>query len=477
MTTANALAQRYFNQGLRLTYAFNHEEAGRAYREAAALDSNCAMAWWGQALVLGPNINMPMSEDAEKDAYKFAQRAVALAPKASDAERAYIEALAKRYDAVPGANRAAHDSAYADAMRGVMKRFPEDLDAAALCAEALMDLRPWDLWTLDGKPQPGALEITSILEGVLRKNPDHVGALHYYIHAVEASPEPARAEAYADRLAKLTPYAGHLIHMPSHIYMRVGRYEDAQSINARAIAADRDYIKKQNITGMYSLMYYPHNLQMRWFALVSQGRRAESIAAAKELDKAVPDSVIRAVPMAEFFRCSSYLTKVRFGLWEEILKDGAPPAGMPLTTAAWHYARGMALAATSKTAAAEAERDSVAAAAAALPAGGVHELESGRRHVPVRGCPLDRRDRGPKREDGRRDPAPGRRGGARGFASIRRAAAMAFDRAAIAGRGPCGRGARGGGRVGLPRGSGAMRRQRLVALRAHAGPARAEENR
>lgn len=367
VTTANALAQRYFNQGLRLTYAFNHDEAGRAYREAAVLDSNCAMAWWGQALVLGPNINMPMSEDAERDAYKFAQRARSLAPRASDAERAYIDALGKRYDSVPGANRAAHDSAYADAMRGVMKRFPEDLDAATFCAEALMDLRPWDLWTLDGKPQPGTLEITSILEGVLRKNPDHVGALHYYIHAVEASPEPARAEADADRLAKLTPYAGHLIHMPSHIYMRTGRYEDAQTINARAIAADRDYIKKQNVTGLYSLMYYPHNLQMRWYALVSQGRRAESIAAAKELDKAVPDSVIRAMPMAEFFRCSSILTKVRFGLWEEILKDPAPAAGMPLMAAAWHYARGMALAATSKTAAAEAERDSVAAAAAAFP--------------------------------------------------------------------------------------------------------------
>jgi len=367
VTTSNPLAQKYFNQGLRLTYAFNHDEAGRAFQEAAVLDSNCAMAWWGQALVLGPNINMPMSEDAEVKAYALAKRALALAPKASEAERAYIEALGKRYDSAPGLYRAAHDSAYADAMRGVMKRFPEDLDAAALCAEALMDLRPWDLWTLDGRPQPGTLEITSILEGVLRKNPDHVGALHYYIHAVEASPEPGRAEPYADRLAKLTPYAGHLIHMPSHIYMRVGRYEDAQQINARAIAADRDYIQKQKITGMYSVMYYPHNLQMRWYALVSQGRRAESIAAAKDLDKAVTDSIVRALPMAESFRCSTYLTKVRFGLWEEILKDSAPPAGMPLMRAAWHYARGMAYAATGKSAEAAAERDSVAAAATAFP--------------------------------------------------------------------------------------------------------------
>ncbi len=405
VTTQSALAQKYFNQGLRLTYAFNHDEAGRAYHEAAHLDSSCAMAWWGQALVLGPNINMPMSPEAESIAYKLAQTAMALAPKASEAERMYIEALSKRYDAVPGANRAAHDSAYADAMRGVMKHYPEDLDGAVLCAEALMDLRPWDFWTLDGKPQPGAIEIVSILEGVLQKNPDHIGALHYYIHAVEASPEPARAEVYADRLAKLTPYAGHLVHMPSHIYMRVGRYEDAQSINARAVAADRDYIKKQDVTGIYSVMYYPHNLQMRWYALTAQGRRAESIAAANDLDQAVPDAVVRQFPMGEFFRCSHYLTRVRFGMWEEILKEPAPPAGMLMVGAAWHYARGMALAATSKTAAAGAERDSVAAAVAAFPAGGLRQPESRLLDLPVCGQPLDRRDRRAERQDRRGDPA------------------------------------------------------------------------
>ncbi|HYR68429.1 MAG TPA: hypothetical protein VER77_00980, partial [Candidatus Dormibacteraeota bacterium] len=279
VSTNSPMAQKYFDQGFRLAYAFNHDEAGRAFREAARLDSTCAMAYWGQALVLGPNINMPMSPEAEGSAFALAGRAQSLANAASEPERAYIAALSKRYDATPGTNRAAHDSAYADAMRDVVKRYPNDLDAAALCAEALMDLRPWDLWTLDGKPQPGATEIVSILEGVLKRNPDHVGALHYYIHAVEASPEPARAEPYADRLAKLTPYAGHLVHMPSHIYLRVGRYQDAQAINARAIAADRDYIKKQHVKGVYTVMYYPHNLQMRWSALCSQGRRAEAIAA------------------------------------------------------------------------------------------------------------------------------------------------------------------------------------------------------
>jgi tetratricopeptide (TPR) repeat protein len=368
VTTKSPVAQKYFDQGFRLTYAFNHDEAGRAFREAARLDSTCAMAYWGQALVLGPNINMPMSPEAEASAYPLAQRAQSLATAASEPERAYIAALSKRYDAVAGTNRAAHDSAYADAMRDLVKRYPNDLDAAALCAEALMDLRPWDLWTLDGKPQPGATEIVSMLEGVLKRNPDHVGALHYYIHAVEASPEPARAEPYADRLAKLTPYAGHLVHMASHIYLRVGRYEDAQAINARAIAADRDYIKKQNVKGIYTVMYYPHNLQMRWSALCSQGRRADAIAAAKDLADAVPDSLIREMPMAEFFLPSHYLTQVRFGLWDEILKEAAPPASMPMRRAAWHYARGMALAARGKSAEAAAERDSVGAIAGSFPA-------------------------------------------------------------------------------------------------------------
>jgi len=367
ITTHSPMAQKYFDQGLRLAFAFNHDEAGRSFREAARLDSSCAMAYWGQALVLGPNINMPMSAEAEMSAYSLVRRAKELASHASAPESAYIEALVKRYDAVPGAYRAAHDSVYASNMRDVAKRYPADLDAATLAAEALMDLRPWDLWTLDGKPQPGTPEILSILEGVLKRNPNHIGAIHYYIHAVEASPEPARAEPYADRLAKLTPYAGHLVHMPSHIYLRVGRYEDAQAINARAVAADRDYIKKQNVTGVYTVMYYPHNLHMRWSALCSQGRRADAIAAAKDLAEAVTDSVIQAMPMAEFFRASHCLTQVRFGLWDEILKEPAPPAGMPLRHGAWHYARGMALAAKGKIAEAAAERDTVGQIAASMP--------------------------------------------------------------------------------------------------------------
>ncbi len=368
ITTKSPLAQRYFDQGLRLAYGFNHDEAGRAFAEAARLDPDCAMARWGEALVLGPNINLPMSAEAEKRAYESAQRALNLAPNAGEAERAYIEALAKRYDAVPGANRAAHDSAYADAMRDLVKRYSEDVDAAVLCAEALMDLRPWDLWTLDGKAQPGTPEILSILERAIRMNSDHIGALHLYIHAVEASPEPARAEPHADRLAKLAPNAGHLVHMPTHVYMRVGRYNDAEALNARAIQTDRDYITKHGVKGVYTLMYYPHNIHMRWSALCSEGRRAEAIAAARELGEVVPEAVVREMLMVEFFRPPYYLTMTRFGMWEEILKSPAPSPDLRLTRAAWHYARGFALAATGKSGEARAERDSINAIGASLPA-------------------------------------------------------------------------------------------------------------
>jgi tetratricopeptide (TPR) repeat protein len=363
--TSAPLAQKYFDQGLRLAYGFNHEEAKRAFLEAARLDSTCAMAWWGAALVLGPNINLPMSPEAETEAYRYAQRALACKD-APPLERAMVEAVAKRYDATAGMNRAAHDSAYADAMRGIHKEHPADPDIATLTAESLMDLRPWDYWAMDGKAQPGTMEIVSILEGVLKAHPDHIGAIHLYVHAVEESPEPGRAEKYADKLAKLAPNAGHLVHMPSHIHLRVGRYADAVDYNAKAIAADRAYIGKYNPPGVYPIMYYPHNIHMRWSALLSSGRRADALQAARDLATAVPDSIVVAMPMAEFFRVAPYLTQARFGLWEEALNEPAPKAGMPFQRGAWHYARGMAYAAGGKYAEAQAERDSVAAVASSL---------------------------------------------------------------------------------------------------------------
>jgi tetratricopeptide (TPR) repeat protein len=365
--TRSARAQRLFDQGLRLCYAFNHDEAIRSFTEAARVDPSCAMCWWGVALAHGPNINMPMSPEAEQQALDALDRAKALASKGTAADRAYITALSARYGTPIGQDRAARDSAYADAMRKLKQRFTQDLDAAVLYAEALMDLRPWDLYTADGQPKPGAEEIVATLEGVLRRSPRHTGALHLYIHALEASANPERAEAAADRLAKLTPDAGHLIHMPSHIYLRVGRYDEAAEINARAIQVDRDYIRRYDVQSIYRMMYYPHNIHMRWSALCSSGRSTAAAAAARELEEAVPWEAVRQMPPMEFFRAVEYTTPARFGKWSEILALPAPPADMPVTTGIWHYARGLALAATGRFADAAAEQDSLAAIAARLP--------------------------------------------------------------------------------------------------------------
>jgi len=376
--TRSAKAQKLFDQGLRLCYAFNHDEAIRSFREAARIDSACAMPWWGIALALGPNINMPMSPDAEKQALEALARAKTLAGAAPEADRAYIEALASRYAEPAGENRAPRDSAYADAMRSLKSRYPNDPDASVLCAEALMDLRPWDLYDANGAPKPGADEIVSILEGVLQKNPRHTGALHFYLHAMEASAHPERAEAAADRLAKLTPEAGHLIHMPSHIYLRVGRYDDAADINARAIRVDRDYLKRYDVQTIYRMMYYPHNIHMRWSALCSAGRSAAAAAAAKELLEAVPWEMVQQMQPMEFFRAVEYYTPARFGKWNEILALPAPPAAMQVTTGIWHYARGLALAATGRGTEAGIENDSLGAVAARLPADAAFGLNPAR---------------------------------------------------------------------------------------------------
>jgi tetratricopeptide (TPR) repeat protein len=366
--TKSPQAQKLFDQGLRLCYAFNHDEAIRSFHEAARADSTCAMVWWGIALANGPNINLPMSTEAEQKALDALARAKALAPKAPAADQAYIAALGKRYGTPVGENRAARDTAYADAMRGLMKRYPKDADAAVLCAEALMDLRPWDLYTEGGQPKPGATEIVSILEGVLKRFPNHTGAIHLYIHSVEASANPERAEAAADRLAKLTPEAGHLVHMPSHIYLRVGRYDDAAALNQRAIEVDRDYIKRYDIQTVYRMMYYPHNIHMRWSALCSAGRSAEAAATARELTGEVTWDAVRQMPPMEFLRAVEYFTPARFGKWDEILALSPPPPDMLTTRAIWHYTRGLALAAKGKTGEANAEQDSVETIAAKIPA-------------------------------------------------------------------------------------------------------------
>src|SRR5262249_48473294 len=261
VSTKNPEAQKFFDQGLRLIYAFNHDEAKRAFQRAAELDPKLAMAHWGVALSVGPNYNLDAQETQLKEAYAALQTARELAKEASVAERDYIDALAKRYAADPKkADKQKLRNAYKEAMAALAKKYPDDLDAATLYAESSMNLRPWKLWALDGKPAEGTIEILDVLEGVLRRNPSHTGACHYYIHAIEASPYPERGLAVADRLGELAPAAGHLVHMPSHIYIRVGDFAAAVRANEKAAAADRAYLEKSKAQGIYPMMYYSHNL-------------------------------------------------------------------------------------------------------------------------------------------------------------------------------------------------------------------------
>ena len=367
VTTSSPDAQKYFDQGLRFIYGFNHDEATRSFKEAARLDPNCAMAYWGIAFTLGPNYNLPTDPERAKAAYEAAQRALTLAPQVSEKERAYIDAIAKRYGADPQADRRALDVAFADAMREVAKRYPDDLDAATLFAESLMNLRPWDLWTPDGKPQPGTEEIVAALESVLQRNPDHLGAIHYYIHAVEASQQPERAERYADRLGKVAPGAGHLVHMPSHIYMRIGRYKDANISNARAAKVDEDYLETHNVQGVYRIMYYPHNVHFQWAAATMEGRSKEALTAARKLVAQTSVEFVKQMPMVEFVPPTLLFGLARFGKWQEILQQPAPPEELQYTTAIWHYVRGLAFAATGNLDEAMIKQAKVSEMAAAMP--------------------------------------------------------------------------------------------------------------
>ena len=332
VTTRSREAQRFIDQGLALCYGFNHDEAVRSFEEAARLDPDCAMAHWGIAYACGPNINLPMDAEHGKRAYDEIQKA--LAGKAGPAERDYIEAMAKRYANPPAGDQHVMDQAYADAMREVVKKHPNDLDAAVLFAESLMDLRPWNFWTIDGKAQPGTDEMVATLERVLKKDPKHIGAIHFYIHAVEASSDPHRADKYASKLPSLAPAAGHLVHMPTHIYIRTGRYDDVVGLNTKALEADRAYLGPDRLahgTDIYRLMYYTHNLHMRWAGYMMSGRSADAVAAAHDVVAAVPVDVIRAMPPAEFLCPPVYFTEVRFGKWDDILKEPAPPADLRYT--------------------------------------------------------------------------------------------------------------------------------------------------
>ena len=357
ITTRSTEAQRYFDQGLRLYYAFNHQEAIRAFEEAARLDPTCAMAPWGIALALGPNINAPMGEEAGKAAYAAIRKAVGLSASASPREQALIRALAVRYAETPREDRAALDRAYANAMRDVVRRYPQDLEARTLYAEALMDLSPWNYWTRDAQPRENTRELLAQLEHVMQANPDHPGANHFYIHAVEAV-RPELAVTAAERLAGLMPGAGHIVHMPGHIYVRVGRYADAIKANEHAIHADEAYIRDQKPgVGMYVAGYYPHNYDFLAFAASMIGRREQAIEAAEKVAALVVPEMLRAPGMTftQHHLTRHLQMKVRFARWNEILETKAPDADLKHARAMWHYAQGRAHAAKYMIAAAEAD--------------------------------------------------------------------------------------------------------------------------
>jgi tetratricopeptide (TPR) repeat protein len=363
ITTSSSAAQSYFDQGLRLTYAFNHGEAQRAFRKAQKLDPACAMCFWGEALVLGPNINLPMQEDAVAPAYAAAQKARELAGKASPREQALIAALATRYTQDPKENRAPLDAAYAAAMAKVAEQFPDDNEIAVFYAESVMDVSPWNYWQPGGaEPNPQSVPIVPTLERVLARNPNHPGAIHYYIHAVEASDRPQRAESYADRLRGAIPGAGHLVHMPSHIYYRVGRYLDALADNKVAVGVDEKYLAETSAPmGVYRLGYYPHNVHFVMASAQMAGDGATVIASAEKLGGLIPDEVARGIAMVQPVKAAPYFAHAQFSAPETILALADPGDAIAYVKAIWHYARGVAHASRRDYGAAMAEASAIEA--------------------------------------------------------------------------------------------------------------------
>ncbi|MBK9308227.1 MAG: hypothetical protein IPM58_14370 [Nitrospira sp.] len=356
ITTGQSLAQRYFDQGLRLYYAFNHQEAIRSFKEGARIDPGCAMCYWGIALAYGPNINAPMDVAGGRLAYRALQQALKQDKKVSAREQALIRALTMRYAAEPPSDRDQLDIAYARAMKDVVLRFPDDMEAKTLYAESLMDLSPWDYWTSEGNPKPHTGKLLSQLEQVLAANPNHPGANHLYIHAVEAV-HPERAIEVAERLAGLMPGSGHLIHMPGHIYIRVGRYEDAIKANEHAVHADETYIRDQGpAAGIYVLGYYPHNYDFLAFAASMIGREKQAIDAADKMTSLAPGDLLREPGMVflQHHQTRHLQMRVRFGHWDELLAADEPAQDLPHARAIWLYAHGRALAARGHIKAADA---------------------------------------------------------------------------------------------------------------------------
>ncbi len=367
ISTSSPDAQKYFDQGMVLAFGFNHAESIRSFRAAQKLDPDCAMCFWGEALATGPNINVTskgkavMSEAERVAAFAAINKALALKGTASPDEQALIEALATRYNGDASTSREPLDVAYAEAMGAYVAEHPDDDDAAAMYAEAWMDTMPWDYWSADGEPKPETAEVIATLERIIARSPDHPLALHLYIHAVEASNNPGRAEDEADMLANLVPGSGHLVHMPAHIYWRVGRYDDAATANVRAAKVDEDYIAQCNAQGFYPALYYPHNIHFLWAASSMAGQREMAISTAQKLADNVRLEQIEQFPTIEFFKTVPMLALVQFGQWESILAVEQPPEQLDYSNAIWHYARGVAAARTGDTETANEEREKLAA--------------------------------------------------------------------------------------------------------------------
>ena len=365
--TTSPQAQRYFDQGLRLTYAFNHAEAIRSFQYAADLDPACAMCWWGIANALGPNINMPMPPEAYGPAYAAVQRARILAPTTAPRDQALIEAIMVRYSAEAPPDRSALDSAYAEKLRVAARRFPDDPDINALFAESLLDLRPWNQWSRNGTPQPGTLETVAVLEHGLAKNPNHPGLCHFYIHTVEGSPKPERALPCARRLADLMPGAGHLVHMPAHIAFRLGDYATAIAHNQHATEADAVYLGGPHTASIYDVAYKAHNWHFLSVAAAFAGRGALAIDAARRTAESIPFEVAIQEPAVEFWMTIPYFALVRFEKWDEMLDQPEPPPGLRYVKAMWHFGRGMAFLGRGDISGARRNGDSLAAIRAETP--------------------------------------------------------------------------------------------------------------
>ncbi len=351
ITTSQDGVQEYFNQGLVLAFAFNHAESIRSFKAAQTLDPSCAMCYWGEALARGPNINVTsngkavMSDEERIKAFEVVLKAKDLMVNSTPKEQAYITALSSRYDGDITSDRNILDLTYAEAMEKVVRTYPEDMDAASLYSEALMNTMPWNYWSDDGSPKPDTIKVISKLEEVLEKEPNHPLAIHLYIHAVEASSSPERAELAAERLGGLTPGAGHLVHMPAHIFWRVGRYHDASEANINAAKVDEEYIAQCNAQGFYPAAYYPHNIHFLWAASTMEGRSELSIESALKVAKYVNLDQIKLFPTIEYFHTIPLLSYVRFGKWEEILNSSKPAPEFKYSQGIYHYAKGMAYAA------------------------------------------------------------------------------------------------------------------------------------